>query len=204
MNPALDSKYWNNRYVNNDFGWDLGGISPPLKDYLDQLKDKSLFILIPGAGNSYEAEYLVNKGFSNVFVCDFAKAPLDNLLERCPAIGKEHLLQADFFELNTGKEKHLPAFDLIIEQTFFCAIDPSLRKNYFKKVHQLLKPGGKLVGLLFNDPLNTDKPPFGGTPEEYKRYFQDLFKVNVFETAYNSVKPRAGRELFINLEKAQS
>jgi methyl halide transferase len=74
-------------------------------------------------------------------------------LERCPAIREEHLLQADFFELNTGKGKHLPEFDLIVEQTFFCAIDPSLRKNYFKKVHQLLKPGGKLVGLLFNDPL---------------------------------------------------
>jgi SAM-dependent methyltransferase len=187
--------------VNNDFGWDIGHISTPLKDYFDQIENKQIFILIPGAGNSYEAEYLVNNGFTNVFVCDFASAPFDNLLKRCPAIKKENLLVADFFELGTSQKKVLPEFDLIIEQTFFCAIHPSLRKNYFEKMHQLLKPGGKLVGLLFNEPLNSDKPPFGGSADEYRNYFKKLFRINVFETAYNSIKPREGRELFINLEK---
>ena len=57
----LSSEYWNTRYVENDFGWDAGEITTPLKTYFDQLKDKSLKILIPGAGNSYEAEYLFNK-----------------------------------------------------------------------------------------------------------------------------------------------
>ncbi|MCW3077124.1 MAG: hypothetical protein JWO32_1733 [Bacteroidetes bacterium] len=196
MSPELDTNYWNQRYLNNEFGWDIGEISTPLKNYFDQLTDKDCFILIPGAGNAYEAEYLVNKGFSNVYVCDFSEQPLLNLKERCSSIPSSHLLQEDYFKL-PFKNK----FDLIVEQTFFCALLPELRQNYFLKTKELLKPGGKLVGLLFNDTLNSDKPPFGGTSNEYYNYFKDDYKINVFEPCYNSIKPRQGRELFINLQK---
>ena len=202
MNSNLSADYWNQRYLKNDFGWDLGTVSPPLKAYIDQLQNKDLFILIPGAGNAYEAEYLVKQGFNNVFVCDMAQAPLNNLQKRCPAIKKENLLLQNFFDLNTTStpDSNLQ-FDLIIEQTFFCAIQPSLRKAYAEKMIDLLKPKGKLVGLLFNDALNNDKPPFGGDLEEYKSYFEPLFKMKVFETCNNSIQPRAGRELFINFER---
>ncbi|MBL7921715.1 MAG: SAM-dependent methyltransferase [Bacteroidia bacterium] len=196
MKQSLNAKYWDNRYLDNDSPWDMGQVSPPLKVYFDQLINKDSSILIPGAGNAYEAEYLVKNGFTNVFVCDYAAAPLQNLLQRCPEIKAENLLLEDFFKMNNKK------FDLIIEQTFFCAIDPSLRKKYFEKMNELLNTNGKLVGLLFNDmTLNDDKPPFKGNMEEYKAYFKDIFKIKVYETAYNSLKPRAGRELFINLVK---
>ncbi len=196
MNKSLNAKYWDDRYMDNDNPWDMGQVSPPLKAYFDQLINKDISILIPGAGNAYEAEYLVNNGFTNVFVCDYAKIPLQNLAERCPKIKRENLLHEDFFKMENKK------FDLIIEQTFFCAIDPSLRKQYFEKMNELLNTNGKLAGLLFNDiTLNDDKPPFKGNKEEYIEYFKDLFKIKVYETAYNSLKPRAGRELFINLVK---
>jgi hypothetical protein len=29
----LDTYFWDNRYKKNDIGWDLGEVSPPLKDY---------------------------------------------------------------------------------------------------------------------------------------------------------------------------
>ena len=82
--PDLDlsSTAWDNRYVNNDIGWDLGEVSPPLKAYFNQLEDKNLKILIPGGGNSYEAEYLFNLGFKNFFVVDFSKTALDNIKKR--------------------------------------------------------------------------------------------------------------------------
>jgi SAM-dependent methyltransferase len=202
MNFDLNANYWNQRYLKNEFGWDLGAVSPPLKAYIDQLTNKQISILIPGAGNAYEAEYLVNNGFSNVFVCDMAQEPLLNLKKRCPDIKNENLVLGDFFELDTFLINKLsPTFDLILEQTFFCAIDPSLRQTYAEKMHKYLKPNGKLVGLLFNDPLNTDQPPFGGNPEEYHTYFKDLFEIKKMESCYNSVQPRAGRELFINFER---
>ncbi len=193
MSHQLDAEYWNNRYLNNQFGWDVGEVSNPLKVYFDQLKNKNLKILIPGAGNAYEAEYLINKGFEHVYVCDLAPEPLKALKKRCPDIKEEHLILGDFFELSNI------SFDLIIEQTFFCALNPSLRKTYFEKMHQLIVPNGKLVGLMFNDKLNTDQPPFGGNAEEYKNYFINLFQIKTYEACYNSIKPREGRELFVNL-----
>lgn len=195
MSDFLSADYWNTRYLHADFGWDLGAISPPLQHYFDQLINPNLKILIPGAGNAYEAEYLINKGFRHVYVCDLAPEPLKNLKERCPAIREEQLLLGDFFELQESK------FDLIVEQTFFCAIDPLKRRAYFEKMHALLNSGGKLVGLLFNDVLNSNRPPFGGNKHEYEKYFEDTFTVRTYAACHNSIKPRAGRELFINLVK---
>ncbi len=186
----LNKDYWSGRYENADTTWDIGYPATPLKEYIDQLKDKNIEILIPGAGNAYEAEYLFNKGFKHTHLLDFAQQPLANFKARVPLFNTEHLHQQDFF-------KHTGSYDLIIEQTFFCAIDPSLRKEYVLKMKELLKPGGKLVGLLFNEPLNSDKPPFGGNKEEYLAYFSPYFEVKVLETAYNSIGPRMGRELFL-------
>lgn len=195
MKPALDEQYWSERYKTSETGWDLGAPSTPLKTYIDQLGNKELKILIPGAGNAYEAEYLANSGFKHVYVCDLAAEPLANLKARCPLFKNEQLIQGDFFGLENI------TFDLILEQTFFCALHPALRKQYFVKMHSLLNPNGKLVGLLFNDTLNTDKPPFGGNKDEYQTYFKDMFSVHTCETCYNSIPPRAGRELFVNLLK---
>jgi len=164
----LNSENWNRRYQNNDTGWNIGFVSTPIKDYIDQLENKSLKILIPGCGNAYEAEYLHKQGFTNVYVIDIAQGALKNLKKRCPHFQEEQLICGDFFD-------HSNNYDLIIEQTFFCAIDPKLRQGYVKKMKELLKPKGKLVGLLFNAPLNTDRPPFGGDKKEYLRLFKNYF-----------------------------
>ncbi len=191
-NLNLDETFWSERYLSGQIGWDIGYVSTPLKEYIDQLANKDLKILIPGGGNSYEAEYLFNKGFANVFVIDISSIPLDNFSKRVPSFPKKNLLHQDFFELEDK-------FDLILEQTFFCAQNPKLRKEYVSKMHQLLKPAGKLVGVLFNIPLNDDKPPFGGNENEYRSLFEKKFTIDKLELAYNSIPPRAGNELFIKM-----
>ena len=80
----LNESYWDDRYKNNNTGWDLGMVSPPLKSYFDQLEDKELRILIPGGGNSYEAEYLFSKGFPNIYVVDLSRTVLERFQERVP------------------------------------------------------------------------------------------------------------------------
>lgn len=49
----LDAHYWNERYQNSATGWDIGAVSTPLKEYIDQLDSKEIRILIPGCGNAY-------------------------------------------------------------------------------------------------------------------------------------------------------
>ena len=62
----LDDPYWSNRYIENTAAWDAGTITTPLKEYIGQLTDKNIAILIPGWGNSHEAEYLLQQGFTNI------------------------------------------------------------------------------------------------------------------------------------------
>ena len=188
----LNDKIWNNRYLNDEIGWDIGHISNPLKDYFNQLENKELKILIPGCGNAYEAEYLVSMGFKNVFLIDWAQEALDNFKKRNLNFPSTNLICGDFFE-------HEENYDLIVEQTFFCAINPILRKDYVLKMKELLHDKGKLVGLLFNDTLFGNRPPFGGKKSEYIELFNKHFKNVSMEKAYNSIKSRQGRELFIQV-----
>jgi SAM-dependent methyltransferase len=198
--PNMSKSFWSLRYNENRTGWDIGSPSPPLAEYLDQLTDKSLRILIPGAGNAYEAEYAWKQGFTNVHVLDIAPEPLAAFQERVPDFPKEQLLMNDFFALE-GQ------FDLILEQTFFCSFPPlpETRKDYAQQMSNLLAPGGKLAGVWFDIPLtgNMVKRPFGGTREEYLSYLEPYFKARVFQTATNSIKPRAGSELFGIFEKTE-
>jgi len=193
----LNAQYWQDRYQQGQTGWDIGYASTPIKSYFAQYAHKDAKVLIPGAGNSYEAEHLWQQGFQNTFVLDFAEAPLQHLSKRLPEFPEEQLLHVDFF---AHKPEPTP-YDLIVEQTFFCALDPKLRERYAQKMHSLLKPGGKLIGLLFNVPLNSEKPPFGGDKQEYEAYFDPYFKIRTMDLAYNSIPPRKDSELFVILEK---
>ena len=190
---TLNKEYWENRYENNDAIWDIGHISTPLKEYIDQLENKEIKILIPGAGNAYELDYLIEQGFHNVFVIDYAQQPIDAIIKRNKTL-ESHLICDDFFN-------HTETYDLIIEQTFFCALQPNLRENYVAKMFGLLSEKGKIAGLLFNFLLTEVGPPIAGSYEEYLNLFSEKFSIKTLEPAYNSIKPRANKELFFTFEK---
>ena len=187
----MEKEFWDNRWETEQLGWDMGQVSPPLKAYFDQLSNKALKILIPGCGNAYEAQYLHEQGFENVFVIDISKLALQSFEKRYPEFPKDHLIHGDFF-------KHKGEYDLIVEQTFFCAIHPSMRDQYVRKMSELLKKNGMLIGLLFDFPLE-DGPPFGGNKKEYQERFKKHFDQIKIERCYNSIPPRQGRELWVEL-----
>lgn len=186
----LDEFFWNSRYESKNMGWDIGHVSTPLKAYFDQLPDKSISILIPGCGNAYEAAYLLEQGFTNITLVDISSRAVALVKEKLKQYDKENLtiIHGNFFDLDEQ-------YDLIVEQTFFCALDPLLREPYAAKMQALLKEGGKLTGLLFNR-LFEGGPPFGGNREEYQAIFNRYFKMKTMEPAHNSIPPRHETELF--------
>jgi SAM-dependent methyltransferase len=190
----LDKDFWNDRYLENNIGWDLEKISPPIVKYFDQVENKDLKILIPGAGNSHEAEYLFEKGFKNVTVIDLSPQAINSFQNRVPDFPVENTIVGDFFELNDQ-------FDVIVEQTFFCALNKVLRPNYVRKTAQLLAPKGKLIGLMFNVPLNEDHPPFGGSVKEYKSLFSAHYNIVTMKECHNSHVSRDKKEIWIQLVK---
>lgn len=190
----INKEFWESRWQSGQTGWDIGFASTPLVTYFDKLENKDLKILIPGSGNGYEGEYLMKNGFKNTFVLDIAPKAIENLKTRFPDFPEENLILGNFFD-------HYETYDLIVEQTFFCALHPSLRQEYADKVHSLLGTDGILAGVLFNDPLFKDHPPYGGNKEEYVTYFEGLFTFLQFDVTPHSIKPRAGREFFIEFQK---
>ncbi len=189
----LDQAYWDAQYKAKATGWDLGTVSPPIQELIDTIEDKNSAILIPGGGNSYEAEYLLRQGFTNITVIDIAPTLIEVLQQKFVNHPNVKIILGDFFE-------HQGQYDWIIEQTFFCALPPTMRPKYVWKMHQLLAPKGKIAGLLFNREFE-EGPPFGGNKVEYINLFSGAFTILKMDVCTNSVVPRANSELFIELEK---
>jgi len=183
------SNFWDSLYAFGSQGWDVGYAAPAICAYFDQISDKSARILIPGAGKAYEAEYLHKQGFTNIFVLDFARKPLQNFAERVPDFPKERILHEDFYE-------HSAKYDFIVEHTFFSSAEEDFRDAFAKKMSDLLVFGGKYVGLFFNYEFEGSAPPFGAKESVYQDIFSKYFDLKSFAQATNSIKPRAGRELF--------
>lgn len=123
---------------------------------------------------------------------DVSEYAIESFKKRCPEFPADHILLQDFFEVNE-------TFDLIVEQAFFCALNPLNREKYCQKMAELLGGNGKLRGLLFDFPLTEDGPPFGGNKEGYEILFKQYFSQLEIVPCYNSIEPRAGRELWLKV-----
>ena len=190
----VDEDFWNQRYSSGETGWVMHQVSPPLKSYIDSLKKKDTRILIPGCGNAHEAYYLDQKGFTNVTLVDISSILVSRLKKELKT-ENIRIVHSDFFN-------HKGEYDLILEQTFFCAILPSRRKDYVRHAHDLLSKKGKIAGVLFNEKFGfDDHPPFTGTEKEYRELFSPFFNILKLEPCRNSIKPRMGNEFSIEFQK---
>lgn len=190
----LDKEFWDQRWKQGQTGWDIGYASPAIVRFMESYPNKSAKILIPGCGNAYEAVALLDLGFSNIDIVDISPKAVVHLTEKFQDKNAVQSFCGDFFELKGS-------YDLILEQTFFCAIDPNKRRQYVNQCYNLLNPGGKVAGLLFASAFDAEGPPFGGDAAEYRELFISKFKILKLEDCYNSIPPRAGNELFFILEK---
>ena len=188
----LNKDYWINRYKNNETGWDLGKISPPIKNWFDKQKNKKLRILVPGSGYGHEVIYGYKSGFKNIFYMDFADDATKKFKTLCPKFPETQIIKSSFFNYEPKKK-----FDIIIEHTFFCAQHPGKRIDYVDSAYKVLNKKGKLIGLLFNTEFQSNEPPFGGNVEDYKLIFNKKFELLIMEDCKSSIKPRLGSELWI-------
>lgn len=188
----LRADWWEQRWKNGQIGWDIGYASPPITEYMSQYSNKNAAILIPGCGNAHEAEYMIDNGFQNITLLDISPTAVELAKKKFADYPQIKVICDDFF-------KHDGKYDLIIEQTFFCTLLPEGRYMYADKAHKLLNEGGKIIGVLFGVQFPHQGPPFGGVKNEYETIFEEKFTIHTMDECYNSIKPRAGRELFINL-----
>lgn len=190
----LNQNYWNERWEKEETGWDIGYSSPPIEDYVTQYSNKNARILIPGCGNAHEAEFLLENGFKDITILDISDFAVNILKEKFKHNPEVKVICEDFFT-------HKGQYDLMIEQTFFCAIPTIMRSDYAKKASELLNENGRIIGVLFNKISEKKGPPFGGTEAEYRFTFKKYFEIEKMEACYNSIPQRTDSEVFINLKK---
>ena len=199
VNEDINSaNFWESRYKDGEIGWDLGAETPVFSAIAEKLKPGKICIL--GCGNGYDAIAFSKKGFS-VTAVDFAETPIYNLETNARSLSLSiETIKKDIFDLIPVYSSQ---FDYIIEQTCFCAIDPLKRKQYSNLVHDLLKVGGKLIGLWM--PLDKDimdgGPPFGVKENEIKKLFSNKWKITEDCFPTQSIEARMGREKLIVFEK---
>jgi thiopurine S-methyltransferase len=193
ISPKLDKTYWDTRHKESQTAWDIGYANNLHTDYVKANYPKNAKIIEPGAGNAHEVSALWEDGYTNVYAVDYSSAAKDAFISKNSNFPSEQYLVGDYFDIK-GE------FDLILEQTFFCALDPSLREAYVDKTHSLLNTGGKVMGVLFNFEKE-DGPPFGGSINEYRSLFEKRFEILSLEEAKNSIPERQGNELVFELVK---
>ena len=185
--------FWNSRWETGQTGWDIGAPAPAFTTYFSDFSHKNAAILIPGCGSGHEAEFLLSIGFTNITVIDIAPKAVAILNEKFGSNPNIEIICGDFFQ-------HEGSYDYIVEQTFFCAIDPELREAYAQQTHDLLRPKGKIIAILFDRSFEGG-PPFGGSEEEYVQLFAPNFYILFLEANQHSIPQRMGSELFGVFEK---
>ncbi|MCU0327549.1 MAG: TPMT family class I SAM-dependent methyltransferase [Chitinophagales bacterium] len=187
---TFSKEFWEEKWLSKSTGWDIGYASPALTHFIDRLEYRQLKILIPGCGNAYEAEYLNQNGFTDITLIDIAPEAIKHLNHKFQNNPNIRIIEIDFFD-------HVEKYDLILEQTFFCALSPVLRSDYVFKMKELLHSSGELAGLLFNRDFDGG-PPFGGHIDAYRNLFSQSFDILSMEPTDFSIPERKGSEVFFH------
>jgi cyclopropane fatty-acyl-phospholipid synthase-like methyltransferase len=182
---------WQRHYDEGDLGWDLGQVAPP---FIKLFESKTILpgkTLIPGCGRGHEVIYLAENGFE-VTAVDYSPGAVNHLKSTVQERNlKCEVLHLDFFGIDSS---HNGVYDLLIEQTFFCAISPEQRSSYVSTVARALKKGGMLAGLFYNTGEEEGGPPFNTTREDIKKYFSDSFEIRQLSKAEDSAEQRKNKE----------
>lgn len=200
------SAYWQGRFEKEDTPWQLTSASTVLVEALNELISIGIVIrgkrvLSPGCGRGLDPLELARLG-ARVLAVDWSEQAVQDLRTdweslRSSVAGTVEVVTGDFFAL-----KPEPV-DLVIEHTFFCAIDPSLRSQYALRMSEWLKPGGYIAGNFFvlaeeevqtlaNRSLSSqgDGPPFASTEAELCGLFEKNFTCLTLRQAHNPAPDR--------------
>jgi SAM-dependent methyltransferase len=187
MHEVSSAEFWANRYREGDAAWDLGGPCPVFVTFLDSGRAPPAGrVAFPGCGRGHDLRMFLERGYDATGF-DFAIEPAGLPIERL-----------DVFDLGA---RYPEEFDMIVEYTCYCAIDPARRGEYATSLRAALKPGGLLVALLFPMGDRPDGPPFGVDESEIAGVLAAGLELVSVESPDNSVENRLGRERFVLARK---
>jgi SAM-dependent methyltransferase len=190
-------EYWQGRFEHADTPWELGHPSTALFEAFTELPEAGSVlhggsVVIPGCGTGSDALELARRG-CRVTAIDWSPHAIARLRERAEAAGlasRVNPVAGNFFDVPPQE------LDAFAEHTFFCAIDPSQRRDYAARAARWVRPGGVLFGNFFIlDPAQAEAlpglsmsdrgsgPPFASTTESLVRDLSPYFECLVLRRA---------------------
>lgn len=196
-NPeASTSKMWSHIYQTEEPRWDLGAAHPAFVSILPQIKLPKSRIAVLGCGRGHDAAFLAEAGhFVTAF--DFSDEAISAAKEKYSHIKNLTFVKADAFKL---PEKYYGAFDVVVEHTFYCAVDPERRSEVMRVWKKLLIPNGFMLGIFFVM-FKRIGPPWGGSEWELRRRFEKDFRFLYWTRWHLSPSGREHREIVIYAQK---
>jgi hypothetical protein len=182
-----EASFWQERFERGFTPWDQPGVLPQFEAFANAHPQAA--VLIPGCGNAWEAGWLAEHG-RTVRAIDFAPAAVASARS---ALGKHAAVveQADFYAY---EPPFVPGW--IFERAFLCALPPSQRPNYARRMAALLAPGALLAGYFFIDEPQKG-PPFPIRRAELEALLTPYFTLLDEQPVTGSLPVFEGRERWI-------
>lgn len=173
--------------------------SPLLVKYIQEGKIPNGKALVPGCGRGYDVTALASEdrhatGLEiSATAVDAAQERLLQLVtEGYPYQSQTSFALTNFFDLDTTSNDS--KYDFVYDYTFLCALNPSVRLDWAKKMKGVIKPGGELLTLIFPIIEKEGGPPFAVSLE----LVRGLLEAEGFECLELSILPpelcHAGRD----------
>ena len=144
-------------------------------------------VLIPGCGTDLEVlQFFQTAGFE-VTAIDFSSVAVAQTRKALRNFDGQ-IIRGDFFKFDFQNR-----FDLIYERTFLCALQPRRWPKYAKRVAQLLRPRGELVGIFFYG-KEPEPPPYPLSEARAAQIFGKYFRLIRDVKVSDSVAMFAGME----------
>jgi hypothetical protein len=186
INDTSVPNYWENRYLKNDTPWDAGKVPKAIKEYLENTQDTGR-VLVPGCGSAHEVRAFAEAGF-DVLAIDFSPAAV-KIAKQTLETWHEVVIEGDFFSFKYDDRP----FDIMYERAFLTALPRTLRTQYAKRIADLLRVGGQIIGFYFYSE-EEEGPPFGLKQGELSTMFGNTFTCVADKEVEDSVPFFAGRE----------
>jgi SAM-dependent methyltransferase len=201
MPDVNSAEFWDAAYRDDRDGWDMGTPTPLFASLLERhgrdlrslggpdfsSRQDAVRVALPCSGRGYDAQLFARHGFA-VTAIDFSALALEALRAESAALD---ILQTDLFHLPGARPAY---FDLIVEYTCVCAIEPARRAELVAVFDSILRPDGVLLMLLFPVDGRPGGPPFSIDPDEWRALMAPRFDLLHDEIPDDSVKPRRGKE----------
>ena len=195
-------QYWNDVY-SGEVPWDAGAPVPPLMRAAQfESLARATDVAFVGCGYGHDACYWAEQGFK-VTGFDFAPAAITAARERAAALGLSNVrfAQHNVFELAASYAEH---FDVVVEYTCFCAINPARRPLYVTNVASILRPGGIFIGLFYPFAPRESNPPYPVSLTAIETLFlrpPGPFELLTSETPTDSIPRRLGAERLLIMRR---